>query len=346
MRFLLVNTLCIAFLLFAKPLVGQELREPGKYPVDYDTTYIKDYRHRLNLSGVAEVKANSIGILTPDDKLLVYLTNIPIPNYGFMVSYRWLNLQLTVPVPALSTTLPDRGETKSYALGLGLTTRKWHVRNFFEYFKGYYISNPELIFPDLPPGSNLVLADMASRTYYLTAHYMVNGNRYSHRSLLWQSEVQKKSAGSLFMGGTFGLKRINSPQDILPDPILADVNEASYLHSGLNLGYAYTQVLGKYFNVSLAAIPGLNYMWAAYKTSAAQENVFTNGVGFNMEGRFQVLFQKGNFFAGANYTGFLLTDYLKTDYPIGSAHNYLRINVGYRFKVKPIKFLKPIWLSN
>jgi len=346
MRFLNILALGIAFLLCSLQMQGQATAEPGKYPVDYDTNYIKDYRHRLNLSAVSEIKANGIGILTPDDKLLIYLTNIPIPNYGFMFSYRWLNLQLTVPVPALSTTLPNRGETKSYALGLGLTTRKWHVRNFFEFFKGYYISNPEIIFPDLPPGSNIILADMASRTYYLTAHYMVNGNRYSHRSLLWQSEVQKKSAGSLFMGGTFGLKRINSSEDILPDPIEADVNEASYLHSGLNLGYAYTLVLGKYFNVSVAAIPGLNYTWAAYKTFSAQEIVFTNGLGFNMEGRFQVLFQKGNFYAGANYTGFLLTDYLKTDYPIGSAHNYLRVNVGYRFKIKPIKFLKPIWLSN
>jgi hypothetical protein len=282
----------------------------------------------------------------PDDNVLIYLTNIPIPNYGFMLSYRWLNLQLTVPVPALSVTRPDRGETKSYALGLGLTTRKWHVRNFFEYFKGYYISNPDVVFPDFPPDSYIVLADMASRTYYLTAHYMVNGNKYSHRALLWQSEVQKKSAGSLFMGGTFGLKRINSPEDILPDPIEADVNEASYVHAGWNLGYAYTLVFCKYFNVSIAAVPGLNYTWAAYKTLDNHETVFTNGVGFNMEGRFQVAFQKDNFFAGFNYTGFLLTDYLKTDYPIGSAHNYLRINVGYRFKVKPIKFLKPIWLSN
>jgi hypothetical protein len=327
-------------------MVGQHLEEPGVYPVDYDTNYIKDFRHRLNLSLVSEVKANGIGILTPENKVLVYLTNLPIPNYGFMLSYRWLNLQLTLPIPVLSTTLPNRGETKSYSLGLGLTTRKWHVRNFFEYFKGYYISNPQVIFPNFPPDNYIILADMASRTYYLTANYMVNGNRYSHRSLLWQSEVQKKSAGSLFMGGSFGLKRINSPQDILPDPIETDVNEANYLHSGLNLGYAYTLVLGKYFNVSLAAIPGFNYTWAAYKTSDAQENVFANGFGFNMEGRFQVLFEKGNFYAGANYTGFLITDYLNAEYPIGSAHNYLRINVGYRFKVKPIKFLKPIWLSN
>lgn len=330
----------------AQPLAGQVDPDQGKYPVDYDTNYIQDFRHRLNLSFVSELKVNSIGIITPDDKVLIYQTNLPIPNYGFMFSYRWVNLQLTVPVPAISTTLPDRGETRSYALGLGFTTRKWYIRNFFEYYQGYYISNPELIFPNLPAGSTIILDDMTSRTYYLTAYYMINGNRYSHRSLLWQSELQRKSAGSLFTGGSFGLKRINSSEDLLPDPIEADVNQASYLLGGLNLGYAYTLVLGKHFNVSLALIPGVSYTWASYITLDDQENVFSNGFGLNAEGRFQVLFEKGNFYAGANFTGYLLTDYLRTDYPIGSAYNYFRVNFGYRFKMKPIKFLKPFGLSN
>lgn len=330
----------------AQPLAGQVDPDQGKYPVDYDTNYIEDFRHRLNLSFVTEVKANGIGIITPENKVLLYLTNIPIPNYGFMVSYRWLNLQLTLPIPALSTPLDDKGETTNYSLGLGLTTRKWYVRNFFEYFQGYYISNPDVVFPDIPADSTILLDDMRSRTYYLTAYYMINGNRYSHRSLLWQSEVQKKSAGSLFTGGNFGLRGIDASQDILPDPIEVDVNEARYLFAGLNLGYAYTLVLSKHFNISLALIPGASYTWASYTTLDHQENVFSNGFGLNMEGRFQMLFQKGNFYAGANYTGYLITDFLKTEYPIGSSHNYIRVNLGYRFKLKPIKFLKPLGLSN
>jgi hypothetical protein len=330
----------------AQPLAGQVDPDQGKYPVDYDTNYIEDFRHRLNLSFVTEVKANGIGIITPENKVLLYLTNIPIPNYGFMFSYRWLNLQLTLPIPALSTPLADKGETTNYSLGLGLTTRKWYVRNFFEYFQGYYISNPEVVFPDIPADSTIVLDDLRSRTYYLTGYYMINGNRYSHRSLLWQSEVQKKSAGSLFTGGNFGLRSIDASQDILPDPIEVDVNEARYLFAGINLGYAYTLVLGKHFNISLALIPGASYTWAAYTTLDQQENVFSNGYVLNMEGRFQMLFQKGNFYAGANYTGYLITDFLKTEYPIGSSHNYIRVNLGYRFKLKPIKFLKPLGLSN
>jgi hypothetical protein len=338
-------SLCFVALSYMS-LSGQVDPDQGKYPADYDTNYIQDFRHRLNVSLVTEVKANGIGLLTPDNQLLLYQTNMPIPNYGFMFSYRWANFQFTLPVSGLSYTRPDRGQTRSFALALSLTGRKYYFRNFYEYFKGYYISNPEIIFPGTPPASNLLYPDLESSTYYATFYYGVNGEKYSHRSLLWQSEIQKKSAGSLLIGGAAGFKSIRSPQDILPGPFVEDVNAAQYLLVGLNIGYAYTLVLWKNFNTSLAVIPGVNYVNGQYSSNISDSKSFRNDLGINAEGRFQFLYEHENFYSGVSYTLYVLTDFLGQEYPVGSAHNYLKFNVGYRFRIKPIKFLKPLGLSN
>lgn len=337
----------ILFFLTSWNLIAQTDDELGKYPPDYDTNYIMDFRHRLNLSLVTEAKANVIALVAPNDKLILYNTNLPIPNYGVMGSYRWLNFLLTVPVKGLSWAPEQNGETSSFAAALGFTGRKWYLRNFFERFKGYYLSNPENLFPGWPAEmNNPTFPDMESTTYYATAYYGFNGYKYSHRSLLWQSEIQQKSAGSVVAGATGGFKLIRSPVDIFQDTANPDVNAASYVLFGLNIGYAYTLVIKHNFNVSLALIPGGNYTRGSYSNNQNEETTFRNDFGINAEGRFQIWYEHENFFMGLAYTLYILTDFIGDQYPVGSAHNYLKLNVGWRFRMKPIKWLKPLGLSN
>lgn len=335
---------CLFGQLFAFAQVDDD---QGKYAPDYDTNYIVDFRHRLNLSIVTEAKANLIGFTAPNDNILLYSTNLPLPNYGVMASYRWLNFSLTFPINGISYANPDNGKTSSFSAALGLTGRKWYLRNFLERFKGYYLTNPQNLFPDWRVGApNPTFPDMESLTYYATAYYGFNGNKYSHRSLLWQSEIQRKSAGSFLAGGTAGFKLIRSPTDIFMDSTAVDVNAAQYLVFGLNIGYAYTLVIKKNLNLSLAVIPGGNYTRGTYYNNQNEETTFKNDFGLNAEGRFQVWYEHENFYMGLAYTLYLLTDFIGDQYPVGSAHNYLKFNIGWRFRMKPIKFLKPLGLSN
>ncbi len=321
--------------------------DQGKYPPDYDTNYIIDFRHRLNLSLVAEAKVNVIGLTAPNDKLIVYNTNLPLPNYGLMFSYRWLNFSMSFPIKGISFANPENGETKSISAALALTGRKWYLRNFIERFKGYYLANPQNLFENWPVGApNPTYPDMETLTYYATAYYGFNGYKYSHRSLLWQSEMQQKSAGSLLVGGTAGFKLIRSPSDIFLDPTTPAINAARYIVVGLNIGYAYTLVVTKNLNLSLAVIPGGNYTSGTYTNNQDKQRSFKSDFGLNAEGRFQIWYEHENFYTGLAYTLYLLTDFIGDEYPIGSAHNYLKFNIGWRFKMKPIKFLKPLGLSN
>jgi hypothetical protein len=323
--------------------------EQGQYVPDYDTSYIRDFRHRLNLSIVAEGKQNTINALSSSKKIINYQTNLPLPNYGIMLSYRWINLLVTVPMPGISYTRPDRGETRSYAVGLGFTTRKWYFRNFLEYFKGYYMSNPWVVDPGFAQGIDKlpVFPNMESLTYYLTGYYGLNGKKYSHRALLWQSEMQKKSAGSFLMGFTGAYKNIKSPQAIfISEELQAGVNALEYYVAGFNLGYTYTFAIGRHFNASAMLVPGMTYVFGAYQSDQSTISISENSFGLSGEGRVQVFYEKDNFFTGLSYTGYVFTNLITDETKVGSTHNYLRLNVGYRFKLKPIKFLKPFGLSN
>lgn len=320
--------------------------DQGKYAPDYDTAYIKDYRHRLNLSYVSEIKVNGIGILTPTNDVLLYQTNLALPQHGFMATYRWLNVQLTLPVPGISVVQPNKGETKALAFAVGLTTRRFYARAFYEKFTGYFMRNPQVLFPGFSSNQPLLFPDMTSQTVYGTLYFGPNGKKYSHRSLLWQSEIQKRSAGSLLVGATGGVKQISSSKDILPGPIPTNANEARYVLLGVTVGYAYTLVLGKNFNTSLAVLPGLNYILGSYTETGNEEVIFNQDFGLNTEARWQILYQNERFYAGLSFTTYFLTDFIDQDYPVGSAHNYLKMNIGYRFVIKPKKFLEPLNLSN
>lgn len=338
---------CFAFLLLCGWAGASAQSETGQYPVDFDTNYVKDYRHRFNLSFLTEAKQNTINALSASKKIINYQTNLPLPTYGIMFSYRWLNAQLSIPLPGISYTRPDRVETRSYALGLGFTARKWYLKNFVEYFKGYYMSNPEVVFPEYIQGETKPYNDMESFTYYFTAYYGFNGKNYSHRALLWQSETQKKSAGSLLMGLTGGYKWIAADQSIFySDELNSPINGVQYYVVGLNVGYAYTLKLSKRMSISGLIVPGANYFVGRYNSTQQTIVLQENSFGLNAEGRLQLFYEKGNFFSGLGYTGYVLTSFLSKENPVGSTHNYLRFNFGYRFKLKPIKFLKPFGLSN
>lgn len=344
---LVLKQVLIWFLMLAPAILNAQ-EEPGKYPPDYDTNYIEDYRHRLNISLLTEVKRNIINGFTQEGKLLNYETNLPIPTYGIMFSYRWLNAAITTPIEGISVDPTNNGETNNWTLALGFTGRSWYLRNFFEYYRGYFLRNPEsLPFPfDTLVDGDGIYPDMETITYTASAYYGFNGERYSHRALLWQSELQKKSAGTFLTGIVGGYKWISSDAIIFPNLDVAEnITAIQYYHIGANAGYVHSFVIFKDFNFSIMLMPGCSYLLADYRSNEQSEKKFKNSWGLNAEFRTQVLYEIGDFYTGLSFTTYGSASWLNKESPVGSSHNYLRFNLGYRFKMKPIKFLKPIGLS-
>lgn len=331
-----------------------QLHEEGAYKVDYDTNYIRDYRHRLSMAIMTEIKRNDVAIIREDNSNLHYVTNLPQPTYGLMFSYRWANFSMSFPITNLSTYDTDYSSTDGYSLGLGITGRKWFFRNFYENYQGYQLNNPEATDPDYYSKYTLLpdYKNLRQRTYFATVYYGFNGRKYSQRDLLYQSETQLKSAGSFFAGLNGGYKWIDSDKDIIPDefddetPKDDDVLQMEYATLGIAGGYAHTFVLPKNFNFSALFIPALNYANGSTTSRDGEITNFESDLGLNAELRFQLAYNSGGFYAGAAYSTYGLSNFFGENAAFTTFHHLLRVNLGYHFHLKPIKGLKPFGLSN
>ena len=342
-------------LLFAPLMMYAQLDEEGAYKVDYDTNYIRDYRHRLSVALIVDFRRNDLAIFRENDKALHYTTNLPRPTYGIMFSYRWANLSLSFPIDNLSSYDEDYSKTDGFGLGLGITGRKLYFRNFYEDTKGYQLQNPEAADPDYWSKFDLLpdYENLRQRTYFATLYYGFNGRRYSQRDLLYQSETQLKGSGTFMAGLNGGYKWIDSDKDITRDdfstinvPKNDDILEMEYATIGIAAGYAHTFVLPWNLNFSGLLIPALNYTSGDYTTRDGRSTPFSSDMGLNAELRFQLAYNSGGFYAGVAYSTYGLSSFFNEDAAFTTFHNLLRFNLGYHFHLKPIKGLKPFGLSN
>ncbi len=338
--------------IFALSGVTAQSLEQGQYAIDYDTNFIADYRHKMSVSALFEFKNYVLAVFRPNQKLLSYSSNLPKPLYGINFSYRWLNFSFSTAIPKLSVSNPNFETSKGFAFALSTIGRKVYLRHFYEQYSGYRLINPEEVDSKYYETFNQVpdYPKLLTRTYFLTLYYGFNGNKFSYRNLVWQSENQKKSAGTFLVGASGGFKWIDSEKIIIPttfeniEPV--GVVEMNYFNFGINAGYAYTLVIPKNFNISLLVVPGLQYINGYYKYNTGINQDFETKIGMNIESRLQLGYNSQNFFGNISYSAYALRNWISDAPPIGSVHNYFKVSLGYHFKVKPIKLFKPFGLSN
>ena len=325
---------------------AQELEE-GQYAIDYDTTYIQDYRQRLSLSALFEFQNYFIAVFRENQEVLQFTSNLPKPTYGINGSYKWLNFGITVAIPRLSIANSNYQESEGISISFRPTLRKFYFSTTFEEYKGYRLLNPDLQSGNL---NHTEYPELKTITFFNSIYYGVNNQRFSYRNLIFQNEQQKKSAGSILIGVSGGFKWINTPAD---SPIIVDTAGLDkgligleYFNLGVNVGYAYTFVFHERFNASVMLVPGLQYLDGIYKFQDNSEEKVNTRLGLNAETRFQVGYNSKNFFGGLSLTSYVLSNWVNEIAPVGSLHNYIRFNVGYHFHLKPIKALKPLGLSN
>ncbi|MCT4623276.1 MAG: DUF4421 domain-containing protein, partial [Schleiferiaceae bacterium] len=296
-----------------------------------------------------EFKNYFIAVFRDGKSDLQYSSNLPKPLYGANVSYRWLNVGFSLALPKLSVANTNFEESKGFSLSISPILRKFYFRNFYEEYRGYRLLNPEATTTQT---SEAEFPELKTQTFHLTAYHGFNHQRFSYRNLIFQNEQQKKSAGSILAGISGGFKWINSSADkpFVPDSVgrtnPRSITGLEYFNIGINLGYAYTFVVHENFNASGMLVPGLQYLDGIYKFHDGSHQKIDTKLGLNAEFRIQLGYNSKKFFGGISFSSYLLSNWIKETAPVGSFHNYIRFNVGYHFHIKPIKFLKPVGLSN
>ena len=101
------------------------------------------------------------------------------------------------------------------------------------------------------PNSNITEKSMT-----INGYYAINGDKFSYPAAFSQSYIQKKSAGSLMIGGSYHRSTIGLRAED-PDIDYEAVNKLKMSYAGIGLGYGYNFVPSRNWLLHASVLPSL-----------------------------------------------------------------------------------------
>ena len=185
------------------------------------------------------------------------LVTRPSKKIGFKVGYRGCGIGYMVNV----------GGDKGTRLTLGATGKSYSLNVRYHSFEN---SHPDidmvsdlLTEEDLVEMKNVKLIDpIKVKTLLADAYYMFNGKKFSYAAAYKQSVIQKRSAGSLIVGGMFNYTDINYAADSNGDLIflMHGLGRVKLWQGSVGVGYAYNWVPCRGLLINVMAMPMLTFV--------------------------------------------------------------------------------------
>lgn len=206
----------------------------------------------------------------------------------------------------------------------------------YQHYKGFYLSNPELFYPNYKSGDPYPRKpDMEAQVINLSGHYVFRKKRFSFPNVFNQTERQMKSGGSLMISGQFNHSNITDPGSLI---LITDSNTITSLTEIRNInvssfnampGYSYNLIIFKKLYLNLSLSVGLGYQFRNYQAEGQpyRDNkvVLANSwrAGFGYNGR--------KFFWGIS--GYTQSNQIPIqNLEIRSETGFIKVFLGYRFR--------------
>ncbi|OHX65716.1 DUF4421 family protein [Flammeovirga pacifica] len=319
----------------------------------HDSTYYKSYNDFLHLRLYTVYKFNSLVVNSHDEqnnrRQLVYSPNGNI-NLGFGFNYKGLGINFGFNFPFINNDDKTLGHTKKLDMRSYMYGRRYAIDFGLQFYKGFYLTEFDKVTrPNNPNPPSEIRGDLTINTLGITAFKIQNYEKFSFRAAFAQTEVQKKSAGSLIYGPYFNMVFTKADSSLVPEHIRdefhisSNVIKGTYGSLGLIGGYAQSFVLGERFFLTgaLAVGYGATYGNYTYTTDNGHVHDTTWKGGVKLNGRVAFGYNHGR-----NYIG---TSYVIESYNITTNHDNIsmywmgqfRINLVRRFNwtVKPLDWL-------
>jgi len=276
---------------------------------------------------------------------------------GFGFNYGLIGLNIGFGLNFLETNQDQEkyGKTSYIDLQAHWYLRKLTIDFIFQRYSGYYLSNPYEMITGWPSNDTLPKrADMISIPVGLNVQYIFNSEKFSYKASFVQTEVQKKSAGSMILGGQFYYLNMRGDSSLIPANIAFDnfFEGHNYRRSdsyslGGNFGYAHTFVIKSKFFFALSFTGGVSLAWTILRSSETDKKDKSGlTLGFNSTSRFALGWNSKIAYLGVSYVYLPFINQAPVHKGwIRWGTGVLRFNVVYRFKLKkPIKILDPsLW---
>lgn len=226
----------------------------------YDTSYIHVFKEKYTV--VADIYAKGIDFsLSPylhvdsiDSRTVKYIPNVSA-YMGLSASYMGWGLGVSAPVPSSVKSDSIYGKTTFYDYKLSLHKRKFGGTGYVRYYKGFYLYNPSLFDTTWKGGVVPHRNDMLIATLGLNAYYLFNHDKFSMKSVFWQSERQRKTASTFVLMTDLYASILESDSSIIPssDEIyyqdLKGFQDMFMYSMALMGGYAHCSVISDYYYV-------------------------------------------------------------------------------------------------
>lgn len=309
---------------------------------EYDTSYIESYRDYMVVTLVSIWNSNSIYITDNNGNTIDFETDRPW-DFGLAFDYKWLTFEYSNNINR-NYYKTANVDTKAQSFGFGLTGRKFWFRNFWKKYKGYYMANPyyndETFDPSIDgfPQRN----DLTTSIYFANLNYGFNYKRYSNMASLWQLEKQKKSAGSFTVGLSYANLKYQADSTLVLPKWRGNFEDDALIRNyslnliGLNAGYLHTFSIfkRKRLFVSAALIPGLSYQWAKAKLENDLPDIDKEMLGFHTEARLVLGYNCKRWYTSVSGQLYVITNNISENSTISQDYTFIRLMLGYKFKIK------------
>jgi len=345
-----------------KKTFGQKFMYPHRWyvkqllapkPVDYDTNYIKNHKHRLTITIPVAKKFYGFNITDLEKNRTIKYS----PNNYYHVGFNFSNIILTFGFsPGIKFgAKPNRGTTKSRDFQLTIIGRKVITDLNYQSYKGFYVYNTsEYKISETSDDTIAIRPDINVTSFGINTNYVFNSRKYSLRGAFSFTDVQRKSAGS-FMAGIYHSHVVFSSNDSSfirhPfihnfSPLLSEINQISQISVGVSGGYGYTLVIYKKFIFSIAVNVGAGVQKTYYRKMDGTDESLKLNLATNVNAKNALRYDNLRFFIGVLATydqNFAFnTSVFNNDKYIARVVGF----AGYRFNIKKNgrKLLKAIGL--
>ncbi len=233
-----------------------------------DSTYIESFADKFNVKINLETKGESFGI---ESELVGGTTELRTNNeyyIGASLDFQILGLSVAFS-PAFLPGNDDRdlkGESSFFEINPRIAYKKWLQTFQYRLVEGYYIVNTEDFIPDWSEGVDpyIQLPNSQYSTFGMSTSFILNPN-FSYKHVLFQTEWQKKSAGSFIPSFTYNYTDVS-----LTIEDLAYKDRANDL--SIALSYYHTFVINEKWFIAPNITPSVGVSFSKLNASSTNQN--------------------------------------------------------------------------
>ena len=216
---------------------------------DHDTSYYKSYRRSLTARAYLSRKYNVLSFDPPESFPNLFTIPIPVLNLGIGATYHAFTLNIGIGISKFNPQ-EIKGKTRYLDLQGHFYARKWNIDLLGEFYRGYYLTPKGMAAP--PGESYYKRKDLGLNLIGVAFYRSLNDRRFSYQAGLLQNEWQKKSAGSVLVGGEIYYGAIHGDSLLVPSNWIRTIRSSGidkfhFFDFGPGIGYAYTLVIQEHF---------------------------------------------------------------------------------------------------